>query len=135
MNSPSRTSAPAASPRAFLPAAFILTVLGLGGLVAVLLYTQPNGGTRWLFFFTAVIGLSGLALPLTAYLNQRFATSPPAPASAILRQALWLGLYFPTLAWLQVGRVLTSMLALLLAVSLLLIEVALRLRERSQWKP
>jgi hypothetical protein len=53
----------------------------------------------------------------------------------IIREALWIGIYFPTLAWLQLGRVLTPTLILLLAVGLIAIEILLRMRERSQWKP
>jgi len=53
----------------------------------------------------------------------------------ILRQSLWIGIYFPTLAWLQLGRTLTPALAILLAVGLVLIEILLRMRERSQWNP
>jgi hypothetical protein len=45
------------------------------------------------------------------------------------------GIYFPILAWLQIGRVLTPAMALLLAVGFILIEWLLRLRERAQWKP
>ena len=40
-----------------------------------------------------------------------------------------------TLAWLQIGRMLTLPLAVLLALGFLIIEYLLRLRERSQWKP
>jgi hypothetical protein len=66
---------------------------------------------------------------------ERFPTNPPVNAGVIVREAIWVGIYFPTLAWLQLGQVLTPALSLLLAVGLLAIEVLLRLRERSQWKP
>ena len=121
--------------RAFLPAAIILMALGWGGLIAVILYTEPSGGTRWAFFFCGVLALTGTALPGMAYLNRRFPSSPPATAGIILRQAIWIGIYVPTLAWLQIGRALTPFLALLLGVGLLLIEYLLRLRERTQWRP
>jgi hypothetical protein len=52
-----------------------------------------------------------------------------------VRQAVWVGVYFGTLAWLQIGRVLTLPLALLLLVGLVLIEWLLRMREQSQWNP
>jgi len=52
-----------------------------------------------------------------------------------VRQAIWVGIYFPTLLWLRIPRVVTLPLALLLAAGLILIEFLLRLRERSQWKP
>jgi hypothetical protein len=120
---------------AFIPTSIFLMLLGWGGLIAVILYTEPSGGTRWAFFFTGVLALTGTALPAVAYLNRRFPSSPPASIGIILRQAIWIGIYLPTLAWLQIGRVLSPFLALLLGVGLLLIETLLRLRERSQWKP
>jgi hypothetical protein len=118
-----------------LPASILLMALGWGGLAAVILKTSPNGGTRWAFFFTVVLGLTGTVLPVVAFLNRRFPSTPPASPATIVRQALWFGVYASTLAWLQVGRVLTPSLALLLAIGLILIELLLRLRERSQWKP
>ncbi len=120
---------------AFLPTAIILMILGWGGLIAVTLYTSPNGGTRWAFFFASVLAVTGTALPGIAFLNRRFPSTPPPTASVVVRQALWVGIYLPTLAWLQIGRVLIPALALLLAFGLILIEWLLRLRERSQWKP
>jgi hypothetical protein len=45
------------------------------------------------------------------------------------------GIYGATLAWLQIGRVLTGALAVLLLIGLGLMEFLLRMRERSQWKP
>ena len=125
------------SPRviSILPTAVILMLIGWGGLFAVTTLTDPSGGTRWLFFFTSVLALTGTILPLVAFLNRRFPSNPPPSHLVILRQALWFGLYFATQAWLQVGRVLTPALALLLAVGLAIIEWLLRLRERSQWKP
>ena len=53
----------------------------------------------------------------------------------ILRQAIWVGVYASTVAWLQLGRVLNVATAVLLGLGLILIEWLLRLRERSQWKP
>jgi hypothetical protein len=53
----------------------------------------------------------------------------------VLRQAIWVGIYIPTLAWLQIGRVLSVALGLLLALGFVLVEWLLRLREKSQWKP
>jgi hypothetical protein len=119
---------------AYLLAALLLAVIGWGGLFAVLLYTHPSGGTRWLFFFTLVLAVTGTLLPVIAFLNLRFSTIPPAPV-IIIRQSLWFGVYAATLAWLQIGRVLSPMIALLLALGLIIIEWLLRLRERSQWKP
>lgn len=120
---------------AFLPTTLILVILGWGGLYAIVMYTTPSGGTRWVFFFAGVLAMTGIALPVVAFLNRRFPSVPPPTSGAILRQAIWIGVYLPTLAWLRLGRVLTPSLALLLAIGLFLIEWLLRLRERSQWKP
>lgn len=118
-----------------MPAAIILMILGWGGLYAIITLTEPSGGTRWVFFFASVLALTGTILPLVAFLNRRFPSSPPASTGVIMRQAIWIGIYLPALAWLRIGRVLTSSMALLIAIGLILIEWLLRLRERSQWKP
>jgi len=123
------------SVRSVLPAAIFLGATGWLGLAVVLLFTLPTVGPRWLFFFAAVVAITGSALPVIAFLNRRFPSAPPPTPGVIVRQAVWVGIYFPTLAWLQIGRVLTPALALLLAIGLMLIEWLLRLREKSQWKP
>jgi hypothetical protein len=119
----------------FMTTSLILIILGWGGLLALLNYTEPSGGSRWALFFFAVLGFTGLALPAVAFLNRRFPSSPSPSHGVIVRQALWLGIYVPLLAWLRIGRVLNFSLALLLIAGLILIEWLLRLRERSQWKP
>ena len=121
--------------RSVMPASLLLMILGWGGFITVILNSTPNGGTRWVFFFTAVMALTGMALPVAAFLNRRFPSLPPPTHGVILRQAIWFGIYLPTLAWLQIGRMLTLPLAVLLALGFLMIEYLLRLRERSQWKP
>lgn len=118
-----------------LPAAIIMMIIGWSGLIAVIAYTSPTGGTRWAFFFTGILAVIGTVLPVVAYLHRRFPSTPPPTTFVILRQAIWVGIYFSTLAWLRVGRVLTPFLAILLAVGFILIESLLRMRERSQWQP
>jgi hypothetical protein len=121
--------------KAFLPAAVLLSLIGWGGLAWVVLFTLPTVGPRWLFFFLSVLALTGTFLPVTAFLNRRFPSTPPPSMGIVVRQALWMGIYFPTLGWLQIGRVLTPAMAMLLAFGLILIEWLFRLRERAQWKP
>lgn len=121
--------------KAFLPTAVTLMSIGWVGFYWVLVYNAPSGGTRWVFFFTGVLALTGTVLPFMAFLNRRFPSNPPPTAAVIVRQAIWVGVYLPTLAWLRIGRVLTPSLAILLALGLIMIEWLLRLRERSLWKP
>ena len=121
--------------RSYLPLAIILTVTGWLGLILVLRYTVPPLGPRWLFFFLGVLALTGPALPIVYFLNKRFPSDPPVEDMVILRQALWVGVFGSTVAWLQLGRVLTTALALILAGVFVLIEFLLRLFERSRWNP
>lgn len=123
------------SVKSLLPAAFTLALIGWLGLAGVIYFSLPTVGPRWLFFFFAVLAITGTCLPLIGYLNRRFPSVPPVGLSVIIRQSVWAGIFIPTLAWLQIARVLTLGLAGLLAISILIIEVLLRLRERSRWKP
>jgi hypothetical protein len=118
----------------FIPASILLIVIGWGGLAALVFNTLPTVGPRWLFFFLCVLAVTGTMLPITAFLNRRFPSTPPPTTMVIVRQALWFAVYVSTLAWLQIGRVLNIALAILLAIGLGLIEFLLRLSEKSQWK-
>ena len=82
-----------------------------------------------------VLLVTGLFLPFTWFLNLRFPSKPPAPRAVVIRQAAWFGVFTALLAWLQMGRVLNFPLAIILGAALILIELLLRLWERSRWKP
>ncbi len=119
----------------FFMVALFLFVLGWGGLGLVTYYTLPTLGPRWLFFFLVVLALTGTGLPIVYFLNKRFPTRPPVGGEVIIRQALWIGIYASLITWLQMGRVLTPMLAAILFAAFILIEGLLRLFERSRWRP
>jgi len=121
--------------RSTLPAAILLALIGWAGLVYLFIFTLPTLWPRWLFFFLSVLAATGISLPVAAFFNRRFPTQPSATQNTILREASLVGIYFATLAWLQLGRVLTMPLVLLLAVGLTLIEFLIRLREKSRWEP
>lgn len=119
----------------FLPLSLILTLIGWGGLFIVIRHTLPTLGPRWLFFFLIVVALTGPAILITFYLNKRFPSQPPVEGLVIIRQALWFGVFGSTVTWLQLGRVLTPALLLIMAGVFILIEFLLRLFERSRWNP
>lgn len=121
--------------RLVLPASILLTLTGSGGIAWLLIATRPTLGPRWLFFFFGVLLTIGAALPLAAFLNQRFDSAHPVDLPILFRQSLWAALYLSALAWLQLGRVLTPAIAFLLLFGFILIEFLLRIREHSQWKP
>ena len=121
--------------RTYLPLSLILTFTGWIGLLIIIRSTLPMIGPRWLFFFFGVLALTGPAIPITFFLNLRFPSKPPADGMVIIRQALWVGVFGGTITWLQLGRVLTPGLAMILAAVFVLIEFLLRLFERSRWNP
>lgn len=113
----------------------LVAIIGWAGLIMVIRFSLPTLGPRWLFFFFMTLAISGPALPLVTFLNLRFPSTPPANATVLGRQAAWFGIYAGVLAWLQLGRVLTSFLAIAIGAGLVLIETFVRLRERSRWQP
>ena len=117
-----------------LAAAGALASLGWIGLIALFVLAIPTAFPLWLFFVCWLVALTGTAAPFVRLLHRRFAprAGPPAPGGVILRQSLWVGIYGATCAWLQIGRVLSVPVALLLALSLIAIEWFLRARERSR---
>jgi hypothetical protein len=125
----------APSAKSILPASFILTLAGWGGIFYLVFYTKPYLWPRWLFFFFLVLGITGMALPLVSFLNRRFPSDPVAGRMVIVREASLAGMYAATLAWLQLGRVLSVGLGLLLAAGFVLAEFLIRLREKGRWDP
>ena len=121
--------------RVFLPLSLALIFIGWGGLLLVIYNTVPNLAPRWVFFFLGVLALTGPTIPIVYFLNKRFPSDPPIEDMVILRQSLWVGVFGSTVAWLQLGRVLTTGLGLILAGVFILIEFLLRLFERSRWNP
>ena len=121
--------------RTFLPLSVVLTLIGWVGVILLIQNALPTLGPRWLFFFLGVVALTGPAIPVTYYLNKRFPSNPPVEGMVIVRQALWVGVFGSTIAWLQLGRVLTPALALIMAGVFVLIEFLLRQFERSRWNP
>ncbi|WP_299028514.1 hypothetical protein [uncultured Thermanaerothrix sp.] len=117
----------------FIP--FVLfSGLGVGGLVLLITQTLPTLFPRWLFFFLGTLGVTGLVLPVVYFLNRRFSSPNPPSTGTILREALWAGILFDLLAWLQLERVLTLTLGMILCLGIFILEFSLRLIERAQWR-
>ncbi|GJQ34335.1 MAG: hypothetical protein HS100_20870 [Anaerolineales bacterium] len=115
--------------------AFALAAIGWGGLYLVITMTLPFVWSRWGFFALLLMALTGTALPVVYYLHQRFPTEPPAESNVIIRQATWVGVYGATLAWLQLGRLVTLYIILGLAGGLIAAEYFIRIREKASRRP
>jgi len=115
-------------------AAWFLAVVGWAGVIVATNFLIPTVGPRWLFFMVWFVALTGSAVPFANFLHRRFSGHYPSEGVA-LREAIWVGLFGATCAWLQLGRALNWATGLLLAAALIAIEAFLILRVRSQWKP
>lgn len=121
--------------RPYLTATLTMFIAGWAGLYSLVNFTLPTLGPRWAFFFLAVLALTGTALPVIYFINRRFNVKNFPAANIIIRQALWVGVYGATLAWMQLGRVATLNLAAGMAFGFVLMEVLIRMREKAQWTP
>jgi hypothetical protein len=115
-----------------LVSAALMIIVGWGGLYWLVSTQIPRiGGQLWIFFVLLHIAITGIAIPMVRYLNLRLTpiTAPLPPGGIIVRQSVWIGLYAVVCAWLQIPRVLTPLVAFLLARVFIVIEVFLRMRE------
>ena len=119
----------------YLASAISLILLGWGAAAFAIFGLTPTVWARWLLFFGGTLGLTGLALPVTWFLNLRFPSEPPAGPYVVVRQAIWVGLYGIVLAWLQQVRLVTIWTAIGLAFGLVAIEYLVRMREKARWQP
>ncbi len=126
---------PSPSIRSFIPLTLVLAIPGLFWLIYLVTGTLPNLRNRWMFFVAVVLAVSGLTLPLVAYLNRIIQLFGPANYETVVREATMLGVYGGILLWLNKGQVLSTGLALILGIGLILVELLIRLRNRSQWHP
>ena len=112
----------------FALSSILLVLVGWGGLYLLLTQTVPYVWPRWGFFVLVLIALTGTVLPIVYFFHRRFPGEKPA-------ETMWVGVYGATLAWLQLGRLVTVYVILGLAGGLAAIEYFTRLREKSHWKP
>lgn len=111
-----------------------MAAAGWIGLWQLVTTSLPTAFPRWLFFVFLYLAVTGTVLPFVRFLNVRF-TSPdgiPPGSGVILRQSIWVGLFVAACAWLQIPRVLNPVIAFFLALSLVVVEIFLRVRELDQ---
>lgn len=121
--------------RSFAIPSLLMFLLGWGGLALVVYISLPFVWLRWGFFILLILALTGTVLPIVYFFHRRFPSEPPSESHVIVRQSVWFGVYGATLAWLQLGRLVTVYVILGLAGGLLAIEYFIRLRESARWKP
>lgn len=121
--------------RSYLSSTIALFLLGWGGLFVLLYLSLPFVWSRWAFFVCAIMAVTGTALPIVYFFHKRFPGNEPIRSNVILRQAIWVGIYFASLAWLQLGRLVTLFVILGLAGGIIAAEYFIRLREMANRRP
>jgi len=121
--------------KTFLPISLILAIPGWILLIYLVTQTVPELQNRWFFYAAIVITVTGSSFPIVAYLNRIIKLIGPANFETVIREGIMIGLYAAIMLWLNKGQVLSVSLALILAVGLTLVEILIRLRNRSTWSP
>jgi hypothetical protein len=86
------------------------------------------------FLSAVLVAATGVALPITYFLNWRFGTIKGGPNPSflvVLRQAMWIGFWVSFCMWLQMNRMLGIAVAILVAGVLILLELLLQIRTRA----
>jgi len=110
-----------------------LTILGGGGLAFIFIFYEPTLGPRWMFFFFLTIIGAGIALPIS-YLIQRRFTNQVVLSKVLIREAVLFGVFLALIAWLQLGRILTNLIIVIISIGFILIEMLLRMAEKATFK-
>jgi len=84
------------------------------------------------FFFLTIIG-AGIALPISYLIQRRFANQVIL-SKVLIREAIFFGVFLALIAWLQLGRILTNLIIILISIGFILIEMLLRMAENATFK-
>jgi hypothetical protein len=98
---------------------------------ATIILDSANPEIMLAFLAAVLLTVTGLMLPLTSYLNKRFAPAKPPTYFTVVRQAMWVGLWVAFCVWLQMNRALGLAVVGLVAAVLVMFEALLHVRTRA----
>ena len=116
-----------------LTTSLFLIFIGGGGLAFGFTFFEPTLGPRWLFFFFLTILGAGIAIPISYMIQRRFANQS-VPPKVLIRESILFGVFLSMIAWLQLGRILTNLIIIIVAIGFLLLEMLLRMAEKETFK-
>jgi hypothetical protein len=96
----------------------------------VRLLNAANKEIIWVFLAGVLVVITGASLPLAYVINQRLGQSKSSQFLVVLRQAMWIGLWFAFSIWLQMNRTFGWGVAILVAAVFIVVEVLLQVRTR-----
>jgi ABC-type xylose transport system permease subunit len=114
----------------FDPRLDLVRATALGRIDAVTILQSANGELIVAFLAGVAASITGLVLPLVYYLNRRFGSHFPS-FWVVLRQSMWVGLWFAFCVWLQMNRTLGLAVALLVAAVFVMVEFLVQVRTRA----
>jgi len=102
------------------------------GLWFIVSQTMPSPNLLTGVLLLLAVGVTGLTLPITGYLNQRFGRRnwQRLDAWRVPRQAAWSGLFVAFSAWLQSVDLLNWTMAAILVLTFVLVEAYFLGREK-----
>ena len=105
----------------------LIAWLALWGVIQL----AVNSATKLLFFVLLFLAIVSTFMPAVAYLNARFGRFCSVRVFRVrfVRQSIQIGLFVVVIAWLQMQRVLTLAIALVLIGVLILTEMFAMTRE------
>ena len=86
------------------------------------------------FLSAVLVATTGIALPITYFLNRRFSPTPGMTSPhflVVLRQAMFIGFWASFCLWLQMNSMLGIAVVVLVAGVLILLEILLQVRTRA----
>jgi len=116
--------------RKILATSIMLILIGGSGLVFTFAFFEPTLGPRWMFFFFMTVFGAGIALPMSYLIQRRFASQFVA-GRVLIREAILFGVFLSLAAWLQLGRILSNLIIVVIAIGFLLLEMLLRMAEKA----
>jgi hypothetical protein len=116
--------------RRWVSAAVLVAFLSWTGLWGVI-QLPITDLAKILFFVLLFVAIASTVMPPIAYLNARFGQcdNQRTHRARFVRQSIWLGAFIVIAAWLQMRRMLTVTLALILMAVFALTETFLITRE------
>lgn len=74
-------------------------------------------------------------MPGLVFVNKILQLKKPISFETVIREAMLVGVYGAILLWLNKGQVLSTGLALVIALGMIMAELLIRLRKESRWHP
>jgi hypothetical protein len=87
------------------------------------LLNAANREILWVFLAGVLVVITGASLPLAYVINQRFGQSKSSQFLVVLRQAMWIGIWFAFSIWLQMNRTFGWGVAILVPAVFIVVEV------------